>query len=70
MGVRAVKIRILHNFGNYEKGQVFEDWPAGMAEIFISKGLVERMTEAVEVEQADAAVVVEQAEASPKRKKK
>lgn len=45
MGVRVVKVRILQNFGAYEAGQVFDDWPDGMCEVFIGRGLIEQVRE-------------------------
>lgn len=63
-----MKIRVLQNFDCYERGQVFEDWAAGMCDILIRRGLVE------EVETAEAATeTVERAEMAvkhtPKRKR-
>jgi len=56
-----LKIRILQNFDCYEKGQVFDDWAAGMCDIFIRRGLIE------EVETAEAATeAVERAEVAVK----
>ena len=48
MGASALKITVLQNFDCYEKGQVFEDWPAGMCDLLIRRGLIE------EVETAEA----------------
>lgn len=38
-----MKIRILRGFGHYEQGQVFEDWPDGMCEQLISRGMIEQV---------------------------
>lgn len=64
-----MKIRILHNFYAYEKGQVFEDWPSGMCETLIQRGFIE---EVKEVETAEAPADVERAAVEHKhgRKKK
>jgi hypothetical protein len=43
-----MKIRVLQHFDCYEKGQVFDDWPAGMCDLLIKRGLIE------EVETAEA----------------
>lgn len=43
-----MKITVLQNFDCYEKGQVFEDWPAGMCDLLIRRGLIK------EVETAEA----------------
>jgi hypothetical protein len=55
-----LKIRVLQNFDCYEKGQVFEDWAAGMCDILIRRGLIEEVetAEAVPetVERAEVAV--------------
>lgn len=59
-----MKIRVLQNFGCYEAGQVFEDWPAGMCDILIGRGLVE---EVVGVETAAVEPEVERAEVSHKK---
>lgn len=52
-----MKIRVLQNFDCYEKGQVFEDWPAGMCDLLIRRGLVEEVETAAmpepQVERAD-----------------
>lgn len=47
-----MKIRILQNFRDYERGQVFDDWPGGMCDILIGRGLIEEVKEPVEVETA------------------
>lgn len=59
-----MKIRVLQNFNCYEIGQVFEDWPAGMAEILIGRGLIEEVRE---VETASIEPEVERAEAGHKK---
>lgn len=60
MGASQLKIRILQNFDCYEKGQVFEDWAAGMCDLLIRRGLIEEVetAEAVPatVERADVEV--------------
>lgn len=48
MGVRGMKIRVLQGFGVYEAGQIFENWPEGMCDILIRRGLVEQVVEAAE----------------------
>ena len=67
-----MKIRVLHNFANYEAGQVFDDWPGGMCDIFIRKGLIAAVDEHEEraVETADEDRDVERADAAPKHKRK
>lgn len=67
-----MKIRVLQGFGDYLPGQVFEDWPGGMCEILIRRGLIEEVfdREAVAVETASSDPEVERAEAAPKRRKK
>lgn len=66
-----MKIRVLHNFGCYEKGQVFEDWPGGMCELLIRRGLIEEVFDR-QLEVATSEPEVERAEQpawKPKRKK-
>jgi hypothetical protein len=65
-----MKVRILQGFASYTPGQVFDDWPDGMSEIFIAKGLIERMQDEVEVEVAEQPAAVERAEVPHKRKRK
>jgi hypothetical protein len=65
-----VKIRVLQNFSQYEAGQVFEDWPGGMCEILIGRGLIEEIKEPAVVEAAVEERSVETADASPKIAKK
>lgn len=67
-----MRIRVLQNFGDYEAGQVFEDWPGGMCDILIRKGLIERADapESRAVETADEDMEVERADAAPKHKRK
>lgn len=36
-----MKIRVLRNFDAYEAGQVFDEWPDGMCEVLIARGLIE-----------------------------
>jgi len=55
-----LKIRVLQNFDCYEAGQVFEDWPGGMCDLLIRRGLIEEVetAEAVNetIERADMGV--------------
>lgn len=65
-----MRIRVLRGFADYRKGQVFENWPDGMCELLIRRGVIERLEEPAETETADAAPdAVERAE-MPSRKKK
>jgi hypothetical protein len=64
-----VKIRVLQNFNVYEAGQVFDDWPGGMCEILIGRGLIEEVSSPA-VETADEQHSVEKAEASPRLSRK
>lgn len=58
-------------FDAYEPGQVFEDWPGGMCEVLIGRGLIEEVKEAAPtVERSDDEPEVERAEASPRAVKK
>jgi hypothetical protein len=63
-----MKIRVLQHFDSYEKGQVFEDWPRGMCELLIQRGLIEPVETAEqpepEVERADVT-----ARATPKKRR-
>ena len=65
-----MKIRVLKGFGDYHPGQVFEDWPGGMCQILIGRGLIEEVFDRKTVETASVESATETAEASPKRKKK
>jgi len=60
VGASPLKIRVLQNFDCYEKGQVFEDWPGGMCDLLIRRGLIEQVetAEAVPetIERADMSV--------------
>ena len=56
-----MKIRVLQNFNVYEAGQVFDDWPAGMCEVLIGRGLIEQVKEPAVVERAQEVVAVETA---------
>lgn len=69
MGAGIVKIRVLQSFSCYEAGQVFEDWPGGMCEVLIGRGLIEQIKEPVLVERAVATDEVERATIEHKRKK-
>jgi len=42
-----MKIRVVKGFNGYRVGQVF-DWGDGMARVFIARGLVEPVEDAVE----------------------
>jgi hypothetical protein len=64
-----MKIRIVRGFDAYEPGQVFEDWPGGMCEILIARGLIEEVKDKV-VERSIDEPEVETAEASPRAVKK
>lgn len=64
-----MRIRVIRGFDAYEPGQVFEDWPAGMCELLIARGLIEEATDKV-VERSIDEPAVETAEASPKVAKK
>ena len=66
-----MKIRVLRGFSAYEPGQVFEDWPEGMCEIFIARGMIEEVKENRPiVERSVEEVEVERADASPRFKNK
>ena len=64
-----MKIRVLQNYDCYEKGQVFDDWAAGMCDLLIRRGLIEEVVEET-VEEAVEHREVERADASPKHRKK
>lgn len=64
-----MKIRVLMGFRDYEPGQVFDEWPDGMCEILIARGLIEEVKEVV-VERSVDEPDVERAEASPRAGKK
>jgi hypothetical protein len=63
-----MKVRILRGFDCYEPGQVFDDWPAGMCELLIARGLIAEVQPVVE--RSDDEPEVERAEASPRAGKK
>lgn len=65
-----MKIRVIQNFGCYEKGQVFEDWPGGMCDILIGRGLIEQVKEPPAVETAAVERDTETADATPRRSHK
>lgn len=65
-----MKIRVLQGFAGYEPGQVFDEWPAGMCEIFIAKGIIERVEDAAADESADVENQTERAEMPARRKRK
>ena len=62
-----MKIQVLVGFDAYEPGQVFDDWPAGMCEILIARGLIKPLAV---VERSIEEPVVERAEDSPRPKQK
>lgn len=67
-----MKIRVLRGFAGYRKGQVFDNWPDGMCELLIRRGVVERLEER-QVEEAvethDAVERAEMPQASRKKKR-
>lgn len=66
-----MRIRVLQGFDCYEPGQVFDEWPAGMCEILIARGLIEEVKkERPVVERSDVEPEVETAEASPRHGRK
>ena len=66
-----MKVRIIRGFDAYEPGHVFEDWPGGMCEILIARGLIEEVKEkAPVVERSVEEPEIETAEASPRPGKK
>lgn len=64
-----MKIRVVRGFDCYEPGQVFDEWPSGMCEVLIARGLIEPVDEET-VERSVDEPVVERAEASPRVKQK
>ena len=67
-----MKIRVIQSFGCYEAGQVFNDWPGGMCQILIGRGLIEEVRDhKPEVERAiEDSSGVETADASPRHVRK
>lgn len=66
-----MRIRIVRGFDCYEPGQVFEEWPAGMCEILIARGLIEQVKESAPVvERSVDEPEVERADATPRVKNK
>lgn len=61
-----MKIRVIRNYDAYEAGQVFEDWPSGMCEILIQRGLIEEFVETADVDTES----LERATSDVKHKKK
>lgn len=56
-----MKIRVLQSFSVYKKNQEF-DWPAGMARIFLARGLIEKvLPKQPEIEHATAEIRSEKA---------
>ena len=43
MSAGTMKIRFLIPWRNYEPGQVFDEWPSGMAEEMIRRGIIEEV---------------------------
>jgi hypothetical protein len=64
-----MKVRILRGFGHYEQGQVFDDWPDGMCEQLIGRGMIEQVKDAA-VETAATEPEVERAAIDRPFKKK
>lgn len=63
-----MKIRVLMGFEGYERGQVFEDWPAGMCEGLIAMGAIEEVKDDPPPERpADAASAARPGPAGKKR---
>lgn len=62
-------IRVLQGFRDYEPGQIFHDWPSGMCEVLIHRGLIEEVKEPV-VERSVDEQEVERAEVTPRAGKK
>lgn len=62
-----MKIRVIQNFNCYETGQVFDDWPAGMCDILIGRGLIEEVKEAPAVETAAVEAETERADAGHRK---
>lgn len=65
-----MKVRILRSFDCYEQGQVFEDWPDGMCELLIARGLIEQFKQPPAVEAAVEERDAETADLSPRRTNK
>lgn len=65
-----MKIRVIRGFDCYEPGQVFDEWPAGMCELLIARGLIEEVDDGPVVERSVDEPDVERAEASPRHKPK
>ena len=62
-----MKIRVVKAFNGYRVGQVF-DWGAGMARVFIARGLIEQVKD--EVERATVEKEVERAVVKPQVKRR
>lgn len=69
MGIRKMRIRVLQGFAGYEPGQVFDDWPDGMCEVLILKGVIERVADNTADEAAEVEQEVSRAEMPARRKK-
>lgn len=65
-----MKIRVIQSFNCYEKGQVFEDWPGGMCDILIGRGLIEEVKDTPAVETAAVEHDTETADATPRKTNK
>lgn len=73
MGGFGVRIRVLQGFGAYTPGQVFDDWPGGMCEILIARGVIEEVKgdrPAPHIEAAEDEQEVERAEIPARKKRK
>lgn len=67
-----MKVRIKQSFGCYEAGQVFDDWPGGMCQILIGRGLIEEVIDHKPVVEraVEEHPAVETADASPRHLRK
>lgn len=63
-----MRIRVVRAFRGYKRGQVFE-WPDGMANILVARGMIEKVPEG-EVELAALEQRSEKAVITSSRKKK
>lgn len=65
-----MKIEVLKGFGVYVPGQVFDDWPGGMCQILIGRGLIREVAAAEPLEVAEEEPVTERAEMPARKKRK
>ena len=65
-----MKIRILQGFDSYERGQVFPDWPAGMCDILIGRGMIEEVKDEPVVTSLASPDAAKPDIGKPERKKK